>query len=269
MDCQKADGSAHWRRRRRKGVEDMGVLDELKQQAESVQARRKRQEASQKGERSLLERRLTSRMVDLHAYFKELLQQLNLVNPEITSDFYITDLCTLKGLRQGAYQLTSDNSDHVNNFTFHYSLVGEGTHEIKLPSKLVAEKKKESLWRYGFKFKLKEYSPSRCSLLIEAFVPVSFEFQVDVERAAIRLKVKNKPMPGISSYIYKPDRIDAEFMDETARYILEKPNRFDELSGNTVPEDTLVRIRQQLEREKKRGRGVKPSLTEKLFRRKA
>lgn len=247
----------------------MGVLDELKQQAEKVQAKLKEQEASQKGQRSRLERRLVTRMDDLHAYFKEFQQQLNLVKPEITSDFYITDLCTLKGLSQEAYQLTSDNSGHVNKFTFHYALVGKGVREVRLPNKLVAEQKKEVLWRYGFKFKLKEYSPSRCSLLIEAYVPVSFEFEADVERAAIRLRVKNKPMPGISTYTYDADQVDSEFMDETAKYVLSKPNGFDELSGNTVPEDTLVRLREQLNREKKRGRGAKPSLTEKLFRKKA
>ncbi len=247
----------------------MGVLDELKQQAEKAQARLKEQEASRDGQRSNIERSLMKRMDDLHAYFKEFQQQLALVNPEITNDFYITDLCTLMGLKQGAYQVTSDSSGHVHKFTFHYALIGRGMREVKLPNRLVAEQKKETLWRYGFKFKLKEYSPSRCSLLIEAYVPVSFEFEPDVERAAIRLKVKNKPMPGVSTYTYDADQIDAEFMDETAKYILDKANSFDELSGNTVPEDTLVRIRQQLKREKKKGRGAKPSLTEKLFRKKA
>ncbi len=247
----------------------MGVLDELKQQAEKVQARLEKQEASDKGQRSRIERELITRMDDLHSYFKELKQQLSLVNPEITTDFYITDLCTLKGLTQGAYQVTSDNSGTVNKFTFHYALVGRGMREVKLPNRLVAEQKKETLWRYGLKFKLKEYSPNRCSLLIEAYVPVSFEFEADIERAAIRLKVKNKPMVGISTYTYDADQIDSEFMDETAKYILDKPNGFDELSGNTVSEDTLVRLREQLAREKKRGRGAKPSISEKLFRKKA
>lgn len=247
----------------------MGVLDELKQQAEKAQARLEEQEASLEGRRSTIERKLMKRMDDLHAYFKEFQQQLALVNPEISNDFYITDLCTLNGLKQGAYQVTSDNSDHVHKFTFHYALVGRGMREVKLPNKLVAEQKKEILWRYGFKFKLKEYSPSRCSLLIEAYVPVSFEFEADVERAAIRLKVKNKPMPGVSTYTYDADQINAEFMDEAAKYILDKTNSFDELSGNTVPEDTLVRIRQQLKREREKGRGAKPSLSEKFFRKKA
>lgn len=247
----------------------MGVLDELKQQAEKAQAKLQQQQASQEGQHAVIERRLMTRMDDLHAYFKEFQQQLNLVNPEITGDFYITDLCTLKNLRQEGYQVTSDSSDGVRKFTFHYVRAGRGLREVRLPNKLIAEQKRENLWRYGLKFKLKEYSPNRCALLIEAYVPVSFEFEADVERAAIRLKVKNKPMPGISTYTYDADQIDAEFMDEVAKYVLEKPNRFDELSGNTVPEDTLVRIRQQLKREKKKGRGAKVSLTEKILRRKA
>lgn len=247
----------------------MGVLDELKQQAEKAHARLQKQESSQKGQRSRIEKKIISRMDDLHAYFKEFQQQLNLVKPEVSSDFYITDLCTLNDLKQGAYQVTSDSSSHARKFTFHYALVGRGTREVKLTNKLLAEQKKETLWRHGFKFKLKEYSPARCSLLIEAFVPVSFEFEADLDRAAIRLKVKNKPMPGVVSFTYDADRIDSEFMDETAKYVLDKPNSFDELSGNSVAEDTLERIRQQLKGKKNKPRGVKESLTEKLFRRKA
>ncbi len=247
----------------------MGVLDESKPQAEKAQARRRQQPASQEDQNAIIERRLMTRMDDLHAYFKEFQQQLNLVDPEITGEFYITDLCTLKNLRQEGYQVTSDNADGVRKFTFHYACAGKGLREVRLPNKLIAEQKRENLWRYGLKFKLKEYSPDRCALLIEAYVPVSFEFEADVERAAIRLKVKNKPMPGICTYTYDADQIDAEFMDEVAKYVLEKPNRFDELSGNSVPEDTLVRVRQQLKREKKKDRGTKASLTERLFRRKA
>ncbi|MDX1529739.1 MAG: hypothetical protein R3337_14010, partial [Gammaproteobacteria bacterium] len=78
----------------------MGVLDELKQQAEKVQAKLEEQEASEKSQRSRIERELITRMDDLHSYFKEFQQQLTLVNPEIASDYYLTDLCTLKGLTQ-------------------------------------------------------------------------------------------------------------------------------------------------------------------------
>ena len=247
----------------------MGVLDELKQQADKAQAKLKQQEAQEQSQRSQIERRLNARLEDLHAYFREFQQQLNVVKPEITSDYYITDLCTLKNLSQGNYRVTSDSSNGVRRFVFHYASTGNGVREVKLSSKLLAEQRRENLWRYGFKFKLKENGPNSCSLLVESYVPVSFEFEADVDRAAIRLKVKNKPMPGISGYTYDADQIDAEFMDEVAKYILDKPNRFDELSGNTVSENTLVRLRQQLAREKKRGRGAKPSLTEKLFRKKA
>lgn len=247
----------------------MGVLDESNQQAGKAQARRRGQEAIREDKRSIMERRLMNRMDDLHAYFKEFQQQLTLVNPEITNDFYVTDLCTLKGLRQGAYQVTSDSSGHVHKFTFHYALAGGGVREVKLPNKLAGEQKKEILWRYGFKFKLKEYASTGCALLIEPYVPVSFEFESDVDRGAIQLKVKNKPMPGLFTYTYGTERMDAELMDEMAKYILDKPNSFNELSGNAIPENTLERIRRQLEREEKKARGAKKSLGKKLFRRKA
>ncbi len=201
-------------------------------------------------------------MLDLHAYFEELRQHLNLVKPEITSDFYITELCTLNRLRQGTYQLTSDNWVHSHTFFFHYALGGGGIFEAKLPSKLMGEQTKETLRRYGPKFKLKQYSPGRYSPLIEAYMPVSFEFEADMERAAIR-------MPGVSTYSYDIDEIDAEFMHEMAKYILGKPNGFEGMNGNCVAEESSVRTRQQLKHGRKNGWGAKYSLIERIFRHRA
>lgn len=242
----------------------MGVLEELKQQAEKAKAEREKQEQSERGQRKALERRLIARIDELYGYFKEFQQQLNVVNPEVALDFYITDVCTLKNLRQQNYRITTDGSGELRRFTLHYDCVGKGIKEVKFPSLVLAEQKKDRLQRCNLRFKLKQYSPSHHSMLIESFVPVSFRFKVDVDRAAIRLKVRNKPMPGSSNYTYDADEINAEFMDELAKYILDKPNRFDELSGNTIPEDTLTRIRAQLKMEKERNAGATSTFRAKL-----
>lgn len=244
----------------------MGVLEELKQQAEKVKAEREVQEKSEQGRRSALDRRLLARINELYGYFREFQEQLNVVNPEIVSDFYVTDLCTLKGLRQQNYRITTGGNGELRKFTLHYDCVGRGIKEVRFPNLALAEQKKDRLQRCNLRFKLKQHSPSRCSLLIEPLIPVAFCFKVDTERAAIRLKVRNKPTLGSSSYTYEADELNAEFMEEVAKYVLDKPNRFDELSGNTIPEDTLTRIREKLKEEKGRNPRAGSSLRKRLAR---
>lgn len=255
----------------------MGVLDDLKQEAEKTQAERDKEQSAEAAQKAEIERKLVTRVDDLYSYFKEFQKQLSVVDPQVVGDFNVQDLCKLTNLKQGGYKLTTEDVSEVRKFTFHYACTGSGVREIKLPSRMVAEQKKEFLWSCNLKFKLKDQAGGRCSILLDAFVPVSFEFEADLEKASVRLRVKNKPMLGVSNYSYSADQINSDFMDEVAKYILDKPNRFDELSGNTIPEDTLIRLRAQLA-EKSGGKaqekaaeksGLKDILTKPLFGKKS
>ena len=255
----------------------MGVLDELKQEAEKTQAEREKEQSTETAQKAELERKLVTRVDDLYSYFKEFQKQLSVVSPDVVGDFNVQELCKLTNLKQGDYKLSTENSSEVRKFTFHYTCTGPGIREIRLPSRVIAEQKKEFLWSCNLKFKLKDQAGGKCSILMEAFVPVSFEFEADLEKAAVRLRVKNKPMLGVSNYSYNADQINSDFMDEVAKYVLDKPNRFDELSGNTIPEDTLMRIRAQLKEKggakpeaKESGKsGLKEILTKPLFSKKS
>lgn len=239
----------------------MEVLEELKRIAEKVQAERLRRESAEDPS-ATLERRLVTRVDDLYHYFKELQKHLSVASPEVWGDFYVPDLCTLTNLKQENYQVHTEDTGDVRQFTFHYTCVGKGSREIRFPNSILAETKKDRLLRNNLKFRLRENAGGTCSIIIEAFVPVSFKFKADFKKAAVRLRVKNKPMLGLSQYSYGAGGVNAEFMDEVALYILDKPNRFDELSGNTIPENTLVRLREQLDREKRRRKGKKARLKE-------
>lgn len=234
----------------------MGVLDELKKQAENTQKQRQQQENAGAERRAELKRKLVTRVDDLYYFFKEFEQQLNVVNPNVTCSFDVGDLCTLTNLTQGEYKLRADDVGEVTKFRFYYSCVGSGGREVKLSNLAVAEKKQEVLKTNQLKFKLRDERGGRCSLLIEAFVPVSFDFSVDVDKAVVRLRVKNKPMLGVSNYSYNADQINSEFMDEVAKYILDKPNRFNELSGNTMSEDTLTELRRVLAQDKAKSKSA-------------
>ncbi len=258
----------------------MGVLDELKKEAEKSQRQRQQQESAEAAQRAELERKLVTRVDDLYCYFKEFEQQLKLANPNVTGNFDVGDLCTLTNLTQGEYKLTTRDVGEVRKFAFQYACTGSGVREVKLANMVLAEQKRELLTVNNLKCRIKVDASDRCLLQIQAFVPIFFQFEVDTDKGAVRLRVKNKPMLGVANYYYAADQINAEFMDEVAKYILDKPNRFAELSGNTVPEDALFRIREQLAKDKAKKKpaavnrqsgkgGLKDILTKPLFGKKS
>jgi hypothetical protein len=258
----------------------MGVLDELKKEAEKSQQQREQQERAGTGPRAELERKLVTRVDDLYCYFKEFEQQLKLANPNVTGAFDVEGLCTLTNLAQGEYKLRTSDVGEIRKFAFQYACTGSGMREVRLANMVLAEQKRDLLTGNNLKCRIKIDASDRCMLQIQAFVPIAFQFEVDADKAAVRLRVKNKPMLGVANYSYAADQINAEFMDEVAKYILDKPNRFDELSGNTVPEDTLSRLREQLAKEKAKTKpaaakdqsgkgGLKGILTKPLFGKKS
>ncbi len=258
----------------------MGVLDELKKEAEKSQLQRQQQESAGAEQRAELERKLVTRVDDLYCYFKEFEQQLKLAKPNVTGAFDVEGLCTLTNLTQGEYKLRTSDVGEVRKFAFRFTRTGSGLREVKLANMVLAEQKRDLLTVNNLKCRIKIDASDRCLLQIQAFVPISFQFEVDADKAAVRLRVKNKPMLGVANYSYAADQINAEFMDEVAKYILDKPNRFAELSGNAVPEDTLSRIREQLAKDKAKAKpaaagrqsgkgGLKGILTKPLFGKKS
>lgn len=250
----------------------MGLLDELKQEAESLKAREEEttQELTQADtERS--SRMLEPKMKALYKYFTEFCDHLNVVTPDVSGDYLLEGLGTLTNLRQGDYKLATDEPDSVNKFTFHWSCSRPGRQEFKVPNAIVAEKHRENLWNYNLKFTKRDLqNGAGASFVVEAFVPVTCEFEADPVKGVIRLKLKNLGALGIINHAYKPERVNEELMDEFAKLVLRRPNRFDELSGEKMSETLRQKLREGVEKEREQrntelhGKAQASSVTQRL-----
>ena len=115
------------------------------------------------------------------------------------------------------------------------------------------------IWSHG-------HADWRYILTIEEFVPVSFSFFADDKEALIRLEIRNGESLGIERHTFAPTQISADFMEELAKRVLRKANRFDELCGDRVSSDARREFRakiaaRQIERESELGdaRAEKPN----------
>jgi hypothetical protein len=72
------------------------------------------------------------------------------------------------------------------------------------------------------------------------------EFETDVELGSVRMRERNLEVLGSKTIYYGPDQLTENFFDELGKAVLRQPNRFSELSGNTLSDDARRRLRQQL-----------------------
>ncbi|NIV73578.1 MAG: hypothetical protein GWN09_10705, partial [Gammaproteobacteria bacterium] len=160
-------------------------------------------------------------------------------------------LGTLTGLQQVDYKLATDDPNSIQKFTFHWSCSGQGRQEFKVANPHLAEMHRETLWNLNLKFNKRDLQKGAGSVfVVESFVPVTLEFEIDQEKGVIVLKCKNLGSLGIVNYTYPPDRVNAELMDELAKCVLRRPNRFDELNGEKMSDTLRQRLRENVEKER-------------------
>ena len=81
---------------------------------------------------------------------------------------------------------------------------------------------------------------------MDAYIPVSFEFEADFDNARINMRMRNVDTLGSSRVVFEPSQIDENFMDELGKLMVRESSKFQDLIGNTVSEETKMRLRQQL-----------------------
>lgn len=262
----------------------MSLLDELKQEAENLKSQDDHGQDTNPADIKTVMRKLEPKMKALYKYFTEFHEHLNVVSPDVSGDYLLEGLGTLTKLRQGDYKLTTeDDPNSIQKFTFHWSCSRQGRQEFKVDNPIIAEKHREALWNHNLRFNKRDLqNGAGAVLVVEAYVPVTCEFEADPVKNVIRLKLKNLGALGIINHSYPPDKVNEELMDEFAKCVLRRPNRFDELSGEKMSDTLRQRIRESVEKEREQrntelhgtGRGdqQKSSVTQRLkgslFRRK-
>lgn len=229
----------------------MGLLDDLKQEAEQLKARDDDAPDTAEADIEGVRRQLEPKMKALFKYFTEFNEHLNVVSPDVSGDYLLEGLGTLTNLRQGDYKLATDDPKSIQKFTFHWSCSRAGRQEFKIANPIIAEKHRETLWNLNLRFNKRDLQNGAGAVfVVEAFVPVSFEFEADPVKSAINLKLKNLGTLGIVNHSYAPDKINAELMDELAKCVLRRPNRFDELNGEKMSDTLRQRLRESVEKER-------------------
>jgi hypothetical protein len=211
----------------------MGLLDDLKQQADSL---RLKQQVSQKelNQNLLLAH---AKLEDALRYWVDLFNSLNVIKPVIPRYYYLEGgATTLENLLQCDYnangrRLTVDHKDYIDAIVLRFRCVGDQKLTLEKQTDPLVQRMREHLWANNLKFDVKEIRNERGYLERGIFtvlceVPVMLTIAADHENAQIKITAKNLEKFGEYAYIFDFDEFGKEVMEELVKVIIAKPSKF-------------------------------------------
>lgn len=209
----------------------MGLLEDLKQQSESVITRQR----TAQEERNVKIEAAHAQLKDALHYWVQFFNSLNVIKPVILRNYYIEGTSQLENLVQSDYNVngrrrTVDYRDYIDAIVLGFRCSSATGLTIEKESAKLVDRLREHLWSHGLKFDLKEMRREgayvdRGLFSIAPEVGVEITMAADIDSLRIRLTVRNLERLGEYTNIYDFDEFGTELLEEIGKAILAKPHR--------------------------------------------
>lgn len=229
----------------------MGILDDLKQQADSLRAK-EAEEASRKAEQEAhYHGVLKPVMLRVLSYLDEVIKHINYVQPEARIAFPLKpDRTTALELTQSTYKLVIDSSGSPRQLDVRVAAHLDSQPTFELRDYTSIQGYTEYLNRYNFKHHRRDqlnanHRVQGASFTLEGPLILAARIQVDADCQRIEILLKNFMGPGVKRFCYKPDDITEGLLDRLGRLLLHEVNTLAE--PVKMPEELLHQLRSRLE----------------------
>lgn len=209
----------------------MGLLDDLKQQADSILLR----ERSAEEDRVSRVKQAHERMHEALQYWIELFKALNVLKPQVVRNYFVEGSTTLYDLAQCDYnvnsrRITVDHHDYIDSIELRFRCVSNEKVTIEKESDRLVTRLREHLWQHGLKFELREVRREgayveRGVFTVLGEVTPRLTFGTDVAAGRVNLTLRNLERLGEYTYSYDFDEFGRELFEEIGKAILAQPNR--------------------------------------------
>ncbi len=252
----------------------MGLLDDLKKEAEAAKARQDSDAQASTVRRSEVEAQLLPKIRAIYEYFSEFQNYVQVVNPEVNISLELQEIGQVEGFGQEEYQLSTDNPEKITSFIFRFINSKKGAVQVRIDDSIKAGKFRDYIRDNQLRAKVRPGEKGESVFIVDLRIPVAISFGLDLDRAKLVLSLRNFDSIGVTRHTLSLDRVDDKFLDELAKSILRKPNQLDQLLGNSLSNTSRMQIKQQLqaemrkreEEEKRRMKPLKESIGQKFSR---
>ena len=203
----------------------MGLLDDLRTQAEGQRAEEQADAQRRAQQEAFYREHIQPRMVAAFQFFNELVEHLNYVKMETLAYYPILAEGRLHPFRQQDYTVVIDSSSALKQIDFTFQGILDAPVVFEMFNKDAILTHSDRLDRYYIKYDRKDKKNAELELesakfIIEGELPLKVSIQADVEQGLVKIGARNFQQPGYQFYRLKPDQFDDAFLDQLGKYIL-------------------------------------------------
>ncbi len=229
----------------------MSLLDDLKKQADQNNVKDADDSSKTVQKHQANWHALVPKLQLIITYMRELATNLEAINIEDKIDYPLTKTITFKNLSRENFRVRKADENSVRDFSFRYDLVGERNVEFLVANDFNAESVRGILRKQNTRFTEVITDQGKAQFKLKPKITILFQYIADLQNCMVTLRIHNFDRPEMQVIRYKPEAITEELMEETAKYILNKENRFRSLSGNDINDETLQILRSKLKKDGK------------------
>jgi hypothetical protein len=241
----------------------MSLLDDLKKQANQANAKHAEDKSETLQKHQVNWNMLVPKLQLIITYMRELSENLNAVGINEKLNYSLTQNISLKYLTRENFRVRKVDEKSVREFSFRYDLVGERKIEIAVTNDFNAENIRNILRNQKIRFTEVITDQGKAQFTFLPKITIIFQYIADLQNCLVMLKIHNFNRPETQEIRYQPETITEGLMEETAKYILNKENKFSSLSGNVVNDETLQILRSKLKQDGKIPSGETKAMNEK------
>lgn len=224
----------------------MGILDELKEQAEAEKARLANDSKAVLKRKSDTEAALLPKMRALYEYFTEFQNYVGVVKPEVDVNLKLLKVGVVTGLGQEDYQLSTNDREKITSFRFRYICTKKGVVQVAVEDAAQAGIFKDYIRDNQLRAKVRPNDKGGSVFIVDLTIPANISFHIDVEHAKLILRMRNFGTMGVTQHSLTTEQVSDTFLDELAKAILHKPNRLDQLLGNALTDTGMLKIKKRV-----------------------
>ena len=210
----------------------MGLLDDLKRQAEQLQAHRTAQ-ARDFGESVL---QVDDAMHHTFLYLNDLGKQLNILKPPSPRTFDIEPGVRFEGLQLSDFFVDARKSMVLDRERYSYinlTFVQKSPQTIAVRKELPANiaRFEEGLRRAGVTFEMNEtrnvrYMVTHADFAITCSLCSSIRVSAEHENCSLRFTIRNVERVGGFDLVFRTEDLTDPLLEDCARYLMGEPNQF-------------------------------------------
>lgn len=212
----------------------MGLLDQLKQQAAQTRKHKDAVATTEEDAAHLVNGRLER----VFHYFRELAEQLQVIEPETPLSFPVHGVGEMSNLRLGSFsadyrrkKIGHDFSDMIDRVTLTFNYFSAQKFVVEREESFQIERLKEYLGRYAFLFELEEKKNARGLVSGGVFViPWQVRALAHVRGDEVQRRIifvtRNIERLGEQEFVFDAEKVDEALLDEFARFLMGQPNGF-------------------------------------------